>query len=114
MDAKLIEQVIYNLLDNAVKHTKKEEEIKITLEYSSTKAICSCIDSGEGLEEEDIPNLFNLFYTSNTRSSDAKKGIGLGLTICKTVVEAHGGTIYGENRTDSKGAKFVFTLPLGD
>ena len=114
MDAKLIEQVIYNLLDNAVKHTKKDEEIKITLDYSSSYAICSCIDSGEGLEDEDIPNLFNLFYTSKTRSSDAKKGIGLGLTICKTVVEAHGGTIFGENRTDSRGAKFVFTLPLGD
>ena len=114
MDAKLIEQVVYNLLYNAVKHTTKEEEIKITLEYSSSYAICSCIDSGEGLEDEDIPNLFNLFYTSKTRSSDAKKGIGLGLTICKTVVEAHGGTIFGENRTDSRGAKFVFTLPLGD
>ena len=114
MDAKLIEQVIYNLLDNAVKHTKIDEEIKITLEYSSEFAVCSCIDEGEGLEEEDIPNIFNLFYTSATRSSDAKKGIGLGLTICKTVILAHGGEIYGENRKDRKGARFVFTLPLGE
>ena len=66
------------------------------------------------MEEEDIPNIFNLFYTSATRSSDAKKGIGLGLTICKTVILAHGGEIYGENRKDRKGARFVFTLPLGE
>ena len=114
MDAKLIEQVIYNLLDNAVKHTKKDEEIKITLSYTPSQAIVAVIDNGEGLEKEDIPNLFNIFYTSKTRSTDVKKGIGLGLTICKTVIDAHGGNIEASNRKDGKGAQFVFSLPLKD
>ena len=114
MDAKLIEQVIYNLLDNAVKHTETEEEIKVILSYSSNSAECAVIDNGEGLIEEDIPSLFDLFYTSKTRSSDAKKGMGLGLAICKTVVEAHGGKITASNRKDKKGAEFVFSLPLGE
>ena len=69
-------------------------------------------DEGEGIAEEDLSNLFKIFYTSNTHLSDAKKGIGLGLTICETVIKAHGGTIMGKNRTDSKGAEFIFTLPL--
>ena len=59
-----------------------------------------------------IGNLFQIFYTSKTRSADVKRGIGLGLTICETVVKAHGGTITGRNRTDGKGAEFLFTLPL--
>ena len=83
MDAKLIEQVITNLLDE-----------------------------GEGIAEADVSNLFKIFYTSKTRSVDVKRGIGLGLTICETVVNAHGGTIIGRNRTDRKGAEFIFTLPL--
>lgn len=53
-----------------------------------------------------------VIYTSRTRAADVRKGIGLGLTICETVVNAHGGTITGRNREDGKGAEFIFTLPL--
>ena len=112
MDAKLIEQVIYNLLENAVKHTKVQEEIKVSCRYTEKDVIVEVKDGGEGILEEDIPNIFQIFYTSSTRPSDVKKGIGLGLTICKTVITAHGGTIKAENRKDSKGAVFTFTLPL--
>ena len=59
-----------------------------------------------------LGNLFQIFYTSKTRAADVRKGIGLGLTICETVVKAHGGTITGRNREDGKGAEFIFTLPL--
>ncbi|MSS01855.1 DUF4118 domain-containing protein [Floccifex porci] len=112
MDARLIEQVIINLLDNAIKHTKPEENITISTYYTEKEVVVRVFDEGEGIAEEDLSNLFKIFYTSNTHLSDAKKGIGLGLTICETVIKAHGGTITGKNRTDSKGAEFTFTLPL--
>lgn len=112
MDAKLIEQVITNLLDNAVKHTRPQEAITVSASYTKDTVEVSVQDEGEGIAEADVPNLFKIFYTSKTRSSDVKRGIGLGLTICETVVNAHGGTITGRNRTDGKGAEFIFTLPL--
>lgn len=112
MDAKLIEQVIANLLDNAVKHTKPQEVITVVARYTKDTAVVSVLDEGEGIAEADVPNLFKMSYTSKSRSADVKRGIGLGLTICETVVNAHGGTITGRNRTDRKGAEFLFTLPL--
>lgn len=112
VDAKLIEQVITNLLENAIKHTKMEEAITIAVEYTAQEALVTVFDEGEGIAKEDEGNLFQIFYTSKVRAADVKKGIGLGLTICKTVVEAHGGTILGRNRKDGKGAEFQFTLPL--
>ena len=112
MDAKLIEQVITNLLDNAIKHTKPQEMISIAVNYRENSIAVSVKDEGEGIAQEDLPNLFNIFYTSKTRSTDVKRGIGLGLTICETVVKAHGGTIIGKNRSDRKGAEFIFNLPL--
>ena len=112
MDARLMEQVIANLLDNAVKHTKPQETITVTARYTKDTAVVSVLDEGEGIAEADVPNLFKMFYTSKSRSADVKRGIGLGLTICETVVNAHGGTITGRNRTDRKGAEFLFTLPL--
>ncbi|MGN1276803.1 MAG: DUF4118 domain-containing protein [Floccifex sp.] len=112
MDAKLIEQVINNLLDNAIKHTTCEDAITISVSYFTDKAQVTVMDEGEGIAKEDEDNLFQIFYTSKTRASDVKKGIGLGLTICETVVKAHGGEITGKNREDGKGAQFIFTLPL--
>ena len=112
MDARLMEQVIANLLDNAVKHTKPQETIMVSARYTKDSVVVSVRDEGEGIAEADVPNLFKIFYTSKTRSADVKRGIGLGLTICETVVNAHGGTITGRNRTDRKGAEFLFTLPL--
>ena len=112
MDAKLIEQVITNLLDNAIKHTTSKQEIMVSVSYNDKEAIVSVLDEGEGIADIDENKIFQIFYTSKAKSSDAKKGIGLGLTICETVIKAHGGTISGKNRTDRKGAQFVFTLPL--
>ena len=112
MDAKLIEQIITNLLDNAVKHTTCEEAITVCVSYLPDKAQVTVKDEGEGIAKEDEGNLFQIFYTSKTRAADVRKGIGLGLTICETVVNAHGGTITGRNREDGKGAEFIFTLPL--
>ena len=113
MDAKLIEQVIINLLDNAIKHTLPQNEILILVEDEKelNQVEFSIIDSGEGFVTDDLPNIFQMFYTSNTRRADVKHGIGLGLTICEAIVKAHGGKIEACNRTDTPGAIIKFILP---
>lgn len=112
MDARLIEQVINNLLDNAVKHTSAEEKIYITVSYEENAAKVCVQDEGEGINQKDEKNIFQMFYTTQTKSADAQKGVGLGLAICETVIKAHGGKIYGGNRKNTRGAEFTFELPL--
>lgn len=112
MDAKLIQQVLINLLDNAVKHTPSANEIIISVEKTSHMIEFSVIDGGDGIAETDLPNIFQMFYTSCTRRADVKHGIGLGLTICEAIVKAHEGKIDARNRIDKKGAIFSFTIPL--
>ena len=114
MDARLIRQVLINLLDNAVKHTILQDEISVsvTKDAEQNYAVFSVRDSGEGIEASELPNIFQMFYTSRVKHSDAQPGIGLGLPICDAVVKAHGGSITARNRTDGSGAEFIFTLPL--
>jgi two-component system sensor histidine kinase KdpD len=115
MDAKLIEQVLINLLDNAVKHTLPRDEISVsvTKDTAGNCAVFSVRDRGEGIAASDLPNIFQMFYTSQVKHSDAKRGVGLGLAICEAAVKAHGGSIKARNRTDGPGAEFTFRLPLG-
>ena len=111
MDARLIVQVLVNLLDNAIKHTAPEREIRIAVQRDGTDAVFCVADRGDGISPEDLPYIFRTFYTSRHSRADAKRGIGLGLAICDAIVKAHGGTIRAENRTDG-GALFRFTLPM--
>lgn len=114
MDGKLIMQVLINLLDNAVKHSAPDQEIRISVRKDTARneAVFTVADRGEGIAAKDIPNIFQTFYTSQIKSADAKKGIGLGLPICEAIIKAHGGSISGRNRTDGPGAEFLFSLPL--
>ena len=116
MDAKLIEQVIINLLDNAIKHTKPEQEIGISVKHCmNTNAVEFTVrDRGVGIHIKDLPNIFQVFYTSHAKRADTKHGMGLGLAICETIVKAHGGTIEAHNRIDGPGVEFTFTLPMED
>lgn len=111
MDAKLIVQVLINLLDNAVKHTKPESPITITVKKDEGFACFYISDNGEGINEEDLPNIFKMFYTSKTNTADAKRGVGLGLPICDAIIKAHDGTIFAHNKADG-GAELIFKLPL--
>jgi signal transduction histidine kinase len=111
-DRNRIAQVISNLLNNALKFTS-EGHVMIIAEKESAKnshnhnvAIISVCDSGSGVDPEIMPRLFTKF------SSKSFSGTGLGLYICKNIVEAHGGRIWAENNKDTKGATFSFTLPL--
>ena len=114
MDAKLIEQVIINLLDNAVKHTSPGKEISIAAELCGNTAKFAVKDRGAGIRRKDLPNIFKMFYTSHVKHADSKKGIGLGLAICETIIKAHGGAIEARNRRNGPGAEFIFTLPMTD
>jgi signal transduction histidine kinase len=106
-DKEKITEVIANLLTNAIKFTK-EGEISITTERTSDNgaALITVRDSGSGIDPEVLPKLFEKFVTKS------EKGTGIGLYISKNIVEAHGGTILGENNPDALGATFKFTLPL--
>ncbi len=114
MDARLIEQVLVNLLDNAICHTKQEEDISIRVQVdkASSQAIFTVADRGSGISDQDLPHVFDLFYTAQRPGYTARRGVGLGLSICKSIITAHGGTIFARNRTDGPGAELVFTLPM--
>ena len=110
MDGKLIEQVLINLLDNAIKHTPDQTPIRIEVYADPNNAIFEVADKGPGLPPDAVPFPFHRVYTHKT-SADDSKGTGLGLSICKSIVEAHGGSISAEN-DPSGGAIFRFTIPL--
>lgn len=114
MEGNLVMQVLINLLDNAVKHCIPQQEIAVSVEKDTEQdmLVVTVSNEGEGINEEDLPNLFQLFYTSKSHASDVKKGIGLGLSICDSIVRVHGGSITGRNKTHGPGAEFIFTLPL--
>jgi len=110
VDGKLIEQVLINLIDNALKYTPQDSIIEINVYKSGERVTFEVADNGPGLPEESIKNIFDTFFTAEHKFSDARRGVGLGLAICKSIVEAHGGTIEASNRV-SGGALFKFTLP---
>lgn len=112
MDARLISQVLVNLLDNAAKHTPDEAEITVSVFTEGDEVSVRVADRGIGISATDMPYIFQKFYTTGGKNSDTKRGVGLGLAICQSIVEAHGGTIKAENR-EGGGAAFTFTLPIG-
>lgn len=111
MDGRLIIQVLVNMIDNAIKHTFDESHIDITFHQSYGQAYFEVIDNGEGIDDEVKDKLFDSFVTTKADQGDAKRGIGLGLSICKAIIEAHDGKIYAYNRNDAQGALFGFSLP---
>ncbi|SHI02073.1 two-component system, OmpR family, sensor histidine kinase KdpD [Sporobacter termitidis DSM 10068] len=112
MDATLIRQVLINLLDNALKHTAPEDELSVTVDAEGRFANFTVLDGGTGIAPDDLPNIFQPFYTTAAKQADAGRGIGLGLAICQAIVKAHGGAITARNRPDHTGAEFKFSLPL--
>lgn len=110
MDGKMIVQVLVNLLDNAVKHTSKNCPIELTINQKDGYVEFNVADGGNGTDSTIHENLFDAFVTSGKTGADGKKGIGLGLAICKAVVKAHGGSIT-TGISHLGGARFTFTLP---
>jgi len=112
MDGTLIEQVLVNLLDNAIKHTPGDAAIRIVVRQEGKQAMFEVSDNGQGIPENDLPFIFDRYFTRQS-GSPKRHGIGIGLSICKSIVETHGGTIVAENK-QSGGAAFRFTLPMED
>jgi len=104
-----VDQVISNLIENAVKYTPKGTEICVSARAAGDQVEVEVADRGPGIPEAIIPRLFDAFYRAS--DSGRAKGSGLGLAVAKGLVEAHGGGIRVENR-EGGGARFVFTLPL--
>lgn len=111
MDGKLIEQVLINLIDNAIRYTQEDSTIEINAWCSEQKAYFEVRDNGKGLDREEIPYLFDRFFTKGEAHSDSRRGIGLGLSIAKSIVTAHGGEITAFNK-EPNGAVFRFWLPI--
>ena len=107
----MIVQVLINLLDNAVKHTTPQQEISLSVEKKDKYVYFTVTDRGEGIADQDLPYIFQMYYTTFRNSADSQKGMGLGLAICDAVIKAHGGTITAHNHPDG-GAVFTFTLPM--
>lgn len=112
MDPLLIEQVIINLLDNAYVHSESNREIELTITEDNSSVSFHVRDYGKGIDPAFIPVIFDGTSTRNSDTPDAHRGMGIGLSICKTIIEAHDGIIMATNHSD--GAEFTFTLPKGD
>ena len=110
VDAKLIVQVIINIVDNAIKYTAKGSRIVITSEKDGAWARVRIADDGEGIPEEAREKVFDMFYTGANRVADSRRSLGLGLSLCKSIITAHGGAICAKENSPH-GAVFEFTLP---
>lgn len=110
MDEVLIEQVLLNLLENAVRHGKTATKITVALEKRGENARFTVCDDGAGIQPHLLPRLFDS-STHQTQQGDDKRNMGIGLSVCRTIVQAHGGTIRGENRGEG-GAQFTIELPM--
>lgn len=111
IDGKLIVQVLTNILDNAIKHTKEDGNIYLRVRAEGDYAVFEIEDDGEGIPEEIKDTLFERFVTAKGNVIDGKRGMGLGLSICEAFVKANGGKISAEN-SQHGGAVFRFSLPL--
>ena len=113
IDAKLIVQVIINLVDNAIKYTPVGSVIEMHTEQKNKWVIVSVADNGPGIPDEQKPRVFDMFYSGANKVVDSRRSLGLGLSLCKSIVTAHGGTIFVSDNLPN-GTVFTFTLPAGE
>lgn len=109
MDSRLIIQVIINLVDNAIKYTEKGSYINISAKRVRNMIAIEVSDNGKGISDSAKEKLFDMFYTVDKNRGDGRRGLGIGLAICKSIVNAHGGEIYVKDNKPS-GSIVGFTL----
>jgi two-component system sensor histidine kinase KdpD len=107
IDTLLIEQVLSNLMENAVRHTPTGTPVEITVAPQESAVMIEIADRGSGIPAHEEESIFNKF----TRSTNTRMGAGIGLSICRAIIEAHGGRIWVENRAGG-GAAFKFLIPV--
>ena len=112
-DRSMLEIIIRNLVNNAIKYCNPGGEVEVMANYDEDKVLISVIDNGIGMDEETKENIFNVNVIQSKRGTSGEKGTGLGLGLCKEFVEKHGGQLWLESEI-GKGSKFVFSLSPED
>lgn len=113
IDAKLIVQVLINIVDNAIKYTPPGSEIDISWKQRRDFILISVADNGPGISDEAKPRIFDMFYSASNKIADSRRSMGLGLALCRSIISAHGGEI---SVTDNQphGTIFTFSVPAGE
>ncbi len=114
MDAMLIEQVLINILENAVNHAKGMTELSLSVKIKDHQAVFTVKDNGCGIPQERLERLFTGYFDrENTPTDGSRSNMGIGLSVCSTIIKAHGSEIYAQNHPDG-GAAFSFVLALDE
>ncbi|MCI0388271.1 MAG: PAS domain S-box protein [Acidobacteria bacterium] len=111
-DIERLKQIVWNLLSNAIKFTPPGGLIEVRLERLENKALLIVSDTGQGIDPEFLPDIFDRFRQADSSSRRQQGGLGLGLAIVQHLVELHGGAIYAYSRGFGQGSDFMITLPL--
>ncbi len=110
MDSRLVVQVIINIVNNAVEYTPQGSHIQISVKKQGNQAVISVADDGDGLSDEAKKKVFDMFYSGENKVADSRRSCGIGLSLCQSIVRAHGGEIFVSDHIPH-GAVFTFTLP---
>ena len=116
-DKRRIEEVLFNLAENAVKYSPAGTQVQVTVEKRTTpaqgteEAVVAVADQGIGIRKDDVPRIFERFYQGKSGFHHGHVGLGLGLYIAKEIVERHGGRLWVDS-AEGKGSTFTFTLPV--
>jgi signal transduction histidine kinase len=112
VDPFRIRQVLFNLLSNALRHTPSGGKISVTGDAAGNIMTLSVMDTGEGLEPDELAAVFNRFYRADKSRSRDSGGTGLGLAIVKAIIESHSGRVDVKSAGKGKGSIFTLTLPV--
>ena len=114
IDKTRVSQVVNNLIENALTYTPDRGQIRVAAEIAGNDRVRVTIaDTGSGILSDELPHIFERFYRVDPSRSRATGGAGLGLTIARQLVEAHGGEIWAASESGA-GSKFMFTLPVSE
>ena len=109
-DGRLIMQVVNNLVGNALRYTPKGSRIRISASQKEGMALVCVADDGPGIPDREKEKIFDMFYSISNTGGDTVRSTGLGLSLCRSIVQAHGGAIWVRDN-DPAGAVFEFTIP---
>ena len=109
-DRDRLSQVVTNLVTNAIKYSAEGSEVQVRLSQSDTQVCIDVQDHGKGIADKQLPHIFDTFYRTPDAQASSKFGLGLGLAICKDIIERHGGRIWAESKV-GKGSTFFVELP---
>lgn len=113
MDSRLIVQVIINIVNNAIEYTPAGSHITIRSEKKDGTIILSIADDGPGIPDQEKPRVFDMFYSGGNPIADSRRNCGIGLSLCRSIIDAHGGDLTVSDNAPH-GAVFTFTLPAGE